>query len=174
MKKSPKKPARVVPDACPCDSGKRYPDCCGPLHSGVQEAPDAAALVRARFSAYCVGESDYLWQTLHTEHDDRASGAKGQADLRAVVEGLGARRLRRLRRLRILDQRAPDAHGVALVLFAGEVMQQGKSHGFVELASFVEENGAWRSIAAINRLSQELSHDLDHLVIDHWDCTHHH
>lgn len=51
---------------CPCDSGKRYTACCGPLHSGKDHARTAKQLMRSRYSAFAIGGlGDYLLQTWH-------------------------------------------------------------------------------------------------------------
>jgi SEC-C motif-containing protein len=54
---------RVAP-ACPCGSGQAYEACCGRYHAG-EGAPDAAALMRSRYSAYVKGLEDYLRATWH-------------------------------------------------------------------------------------------------------------
>ena len=51
--------------ACPCDSGKRYADCCGPLHAGTAVAATAEALMRSRYSAYVRADAAYLLATWH-------------------------------------------------------------------------------------------------------------
>jgi SEC-C motif domain protein len=50
--------------ACPCGSGDSYDVCCGRLHAGAP-APTAEALMRARYSAFVVGELGYLLATFH-------------------------------------------------------------------------------------------------------------
>ena len=49
---------------CPCYSNKSYGDCCEPFHKKALHAPTAEALMRARYSAYALGEIDYLIITL--------------------------------------------------------------------------------------------------------------
>lgn len=49
---------------CPCGSGTTYGECCGPLHDGTA-APTAEALMRSRYSAYAVGNLDYVFRTWH-------------------------------------------------------------------------------------------------------------
>ncbi len=56
--------AKPAPKVCPCDSGAPYARCCGPLHGGAPAA-DAAALMRSRYSAYVLGEADYLRASWH-------------------------------------------------------------------------------------------------------------
>ena len=50
---------------CPCFSGKRYTECCELIHKGKTKALDVEQVVRARYTAFCYGEIDYLIDTLH-------------------------------------------------------------------------------------------------------------
>jgi SEC-C motif-containing protein len=50
---------------CPCGTGDRYAECCGPLHSGAAKAGTAEALMRSRYSAFAVGDAAYLLRTWH-------------------------------------------------------------------------------------------------------------
>jgi len=43
---------------CPCESGKEYDACCGPIINGSQAARTAEALMRSRYSAYAKGAVD--------------------------------------------------------------------------------------------------------------------
>ncbi|WP_328354271.1 YchJ family metal-binding protein [Mycobacterium sp. NBC_00419] len=52
-------------DACPCGSGNAFGHCCLALHRGEHQAATAEQLMRARYSAYAVGNLDYVWQTWH-------------------------------------------------------------------------------------------------------------
>ncbi|SBS79166.1 conserved hypothetical protein [uncultured Mycobacterium sp.] len=52
-------------DACPCGSGEPLGRCCLPLHRGESQAATAEQLMRARYSAYAVGDLDYIWRTWH-------------------------------------------------------------------------------------------------------------
>ena len=58
---------------CPCLSGDTYGSCCGRYHAGLRPGPDGAApgphaptaeaLMRSRYSAFAVGDADYLRAT---------------------------------------------------------------------------------------------------------------
>nr|WP_294938179.1 YchJ family metal-binding protein [uncultured Flavobacterium sp.] len=50
---------------CYCGSGKVFPECCEPYILGKQKAPTAEALMRSRYSAYCIANADYLLTTTH-------------------------------------------------------------------------------------------------------------
>ena len=47
---------------CPC-GGFLYSSCCAPLHRGECQAATAEQLMRSRYSAYALGEVEYLLQT---------------------------------------------------------------------------------------------------------------
>jgi SEC-C motif-containing protein len=52
-------------DPCPCGSGSPFGRCCLALHRGESQAGTAEQLMRARYSAFAVGDLDYVWQTWH-------------------------------------------------------------------------------------------------------------
>jgi len=49
-------------NSCPC-GGFLYASCCAPLHRGERQAVTAEQLMRSRYSAYALGEVEYLLQT---------------------------------------------------------------------------------------------------------------
>src|SRR5688572_8165445 len=51
--------------ACPCGKGESLEVCCGPFIDGKAQPPTAEALMRARYTAYAVGNIDYIF----TSHD---------------------------------------------------------------------------------------------------------
>lgn len=54
----------IATDPCPCGSGEPFGSCCQAIHHG--ELPETAEqLMRSRYSAYAVGNMDYIWQTWH-------------------------------------------------------------------------------------------------------------
>jgi SEC-C motif-containing protein len=52
-------------DPCPCGSAEPFGGCCRPLHLGERQAHTAEELMRSRYSAFAVGDADYLWRTWH-------------------------------------------------------------------------------------------------------------
>ena len=50
---------------CPCGTGLPLAECCGRLHDGTATAGTAEQLMRSRFSAFAVGDADYLLVTWH-------------------------------------------------------------------------------------------------------------
>ncbi|MEW5892555.1 MAG: YchJ family metal-binding protein [Pseudomonadota bacterium] len=58
-----RKPA--TPERCPCGSGRPLAACCGPYLAGSAPAPDAEALMRSRYTAFVLGDADYLRASWH-------------------------------------------------------------------------------------------------------------
>ena len=51
---------------CHCGNVKSFSNCCQPYIKGVEKVPTAEALMRSRYSAYCVTDADYLVATTHS------------------------------------------------------------------------------------------------------------
>jgi SEC-C motif-containing protein len=47
---------------CHCQSNKPYSECCEPYHQG-QAAPTAEALMRSRYSAYVLNNTNYIYKS---------------------------------------------------------------------------------------------------------------
>jgi len=50
---------------CYCKSGLSFSDCCEPILNMDQLAPTALSLMRSRYSAYCLGDINYLKSTTY-------------------------------------------------------------------------------------------------------------
>jgi SEC-C motif-containing protein len=96
--------------------------------------------MRSRFAAFAIGDAEYLWRTLHPDHEERALPKED------VVRSLkGASRGCKYMRLTILEARGNE------VLFRAGVFEKGKDRSFVELSSFAKEGSAWRYRTGIAR-----------------------
>jgi len=51
---------------CPCGSGKKYKECCGRWHK-LGSAPNALLLMKSRYSAYAVGNTEFIIKTTHKD-----------------------------------------------------------------------------------------------------------
>jgi len=67
-----------VTDDCPCGSGEEFALCCRPLHAGQRMAATAEELMRSRYSAYAVGDTDYVWRTWHPRTRPEALSPSGE------------------------------------------------------------------------------------------------
>lgn len=96
--------------------------------------------MRARFAAFAIGDAEYLWRTLHPDHEDRAR-PKDEV-IRALRETSRALRFMRLAILEARDCR---------VLFRAAVFEKGKDRSFVELSTFArvdaEGESGWRYLS---------------------------
>lgn len=119
---------------CPCQSGKPYSDCCGPIISGELPAPTAESLMRSRYTAYTVGDVDYIEKTHHP---------KGSADFDKEAARTWAKESE-WQGLDILKTEAgspEDEEG--LVEFVAKYKAEGQSLAHQERAQFKKHDGAW-------------------------------
>ncbi|MFI5298859.1 MAG: YchJ family protein [Polyangiales bacterium] len=118
---------------CRCGSNVAYAECCRPFHRGEREAPTAEALMRSRYSAFALGEVEYLWRTLATSNPDRDHPRDALiAALRHTCS-----------RLKFMGLRVHESEE-ARVLYQARVFEKGRDVSFLELAEFEREGDGWR------------------------------
>lgn len=120
---------------CPCLSGEQYGDCCGRFHRGGAEAPTAEQLMRSRYSAFVVLDTDYLLRTWHP--DTRPAGL----ELDPTVQW---------RRLDILSTRRGgplDSEGT--VEFTAHFRHDGERGAQHETSRFVRVDRRWYYLDAV-------------------------
>jgi SEC-C motif-containing protein len=115
--------------------------------------------MRSRYSAFALGEAEYLLHTLHKDHEDR--GVPRAELLRALR---ASKDRRRYTSLRILDERRSGR--TAEVLFCAGVTEAGKDVSFVELSDFEHDGTGWRYLSGILLPLAYLKRDVDGLGID--------
>ncbi|MDD3884084.1 MAG: YchJ family metal-binding protein [Gallionella sp.] len=111
---------------CPC-GGADYASCCLPWHSG-QPAPDAAQLMRSRYSAYVMKLEPYL---LATWHPSTRPAALNLIDDQARWLGLAVKR------------HSPQSDESAEVEFVARYKVGGRAYRLHEISRFVREAGRW-------------------------------
>jgi SEC-C motif-containing protein len=98
--------------------------------------------MRSRFAAFALRDDEYLWRTLHPDHEDRAR----PRDLyRRAVRGSAARYMS----LEVLDRSPPDEAGMARVLFLANVFEKGRDISFVELSEFLHDGDGFRYLGGL-------------------------
>lgn len=118
--------AKLSSQDCPCGAGA-YADCCGRFHAG-QAAETAEQLMRARYSAYVLGHTDYLYQTWHSST---------RPSLAELEEGHGGKWLG-------LEVRQHVSKGEeATVEFVARYKVGGRAHRLHEVSRFVREGSHW-------------------------------
>jgi SEC-C motif-containing protein len=111
---------------CPC-GGANYAGCCQPYHDG-SAAPDAARLMRARYSAYALGRMQFVFDTWHaTTRPLREELAHDPA-----IKWLGLE----------VRQHVPG-EDVATVEFVARSKSGGRAQRLHEISRFVREDGRW-------------------------------
>lgn len=111
---------------CPCGGGE-YALCCGRFHHQLN-APDAASLMRSRYSAYVLKREDYLLATWHP--GTRPATLELAADQTKWL-GLEVRK------------HTHDSATRATVEFVARYKIAGKAHRLHEISHFVFEENKW-------------------------------
>ncbi|GCL61773.1 YchJ family protein [Pseudaquabacterium pictum] len=114
---------------CPCGLPARLSACCGRWHAGPLhlQAPDAAALMRSRYSAFVLRLADYLLATWHPRTRPPA------LDFEPGQRWLG---------LQVLAHQMQDADR-ATVAFVARSKLAGRAQVLAETSRFVREDGRW-------------------------------
>lgn len=116
---------------CPCQSDKRYSECCEPYHLGAQYAATAEILMRSRYSAYVLQKANYLHRSWSTQTRPTKQSLKKAEPL----AWLG------LEIIRTEQGGAMDTTGV--VEFIAHYQQDEQPAQLHEVSQFARENGRW-------------------------------
>ena len=116
-------------DDCPCGSGKKFAACCGPLVAMDSVAKTAEALMRSRYTAYVMGNINYLRQTWHKE----TCPAELSHDPNIQWQGLEVRRV----------NRGMASHDRGEVEFIASYTVHGKAGCIHENSRFVKFENQW-------------------------------
>ena len=135
---SPKSP-------CPCGSGLVYGVCCGPLHLARSQAETAEQLMRSRYTAFALGNVDYL---IATHLDPETPLERRRRELRN-----SCRKTRWLG----LEIEAVEAGGIqdveGTVTFKASFSEGGVRHWFKEVSFFERRSkdlkGEWLYLRAL-------------------------
>ena len=115
---------------CPCGNAASYVDCCGRWHHGPLHlmAPDAATLMRSRYTAFVLDELDYLLDTWH--HSTRPIALERNP---AGMKWLGLE----------VRGHSQDDDDHATVEFVARSRQNGRADRLHEISRFLREDGRW-------------------------------
>ena len=119
---------------CPCGSNKSYADCCGKPHKNLSTATTAEQLMRSRYSAFVLGNGNYLMDSHHSS----TRPIKEKKSIEAWAKSVS------WIRLEILDKEKGginDQRGT--VTFNAYFFENGKVEVIHEKSDFVKENGLW-------------------------------
>jgi SEC-C motif-containing protein len=115
--------------------------------------------MRSRFAAFALADGEYLWRTLHPDHEDRAQPKD------EVVRSLrDAARAYKYMGLTILDARDDR------VLFRARIFQKGHDRSFAELSLFARDADGWRYVSGQMRPAQDVTQS-GTMTIDAWELA---
>jgi SEC-C motif-containing protein len=112
--------------ACPCGATD-YATCCGRYHGG-ELAPDAATLMRSRYSAYALKLEAYLLATWHVSTRPAALDLAADNAKWLVLE---------------VKKHVQESADHATVEFVARYKIGGRAHRLHEISRFVREEGKW-------------------------------
>lgn len=121
-------------DMCPCASGKKFADCCGPYLSGAALPPTAEALMRSRYSAFATGTVDYLEETL-------LPGTRDDFDRQAAADWAASSEWTGLQVRQTEKGGTSDDEGY--VEFVALFRQEGVDKVHHETGHFQRQDGRW-------------------------------
>ena len=111
-----------INNPCPCGSKKSYKECCMVFHKG-KNPKDPLTLMKSRYSAFAVGDVDYIVNT--------STFQKDKEDLKAFCSTCN------FVQLEILE------HKENTVTFKAHLNCHGSDESFCEKSYFIKENGKW-------------------------------
>lgn len=118
---------------CPCGVGESYEKCCHEYHHTKTHAPNPETMMRARYSAYVLGDIEYLIKTiplLHRKSFDRKSTKQWSEQ----AEWLG---------LEIVSSKETHGGKKGQVEFKAKYNLEGEEHLHHERSTFEFIQGRW-------------------------------
>ena len=119
---------------CPCQSGKAFAQCCGPILDGKRSADTPETLMRARYTAYTRVNMEFIEQTHDPEN-------KADIDMDASREWAESTNWTGLEVLETTGGGPDDEQGT--VLFQATFEKDGETEYHNELSLFTRRNGQW-------------------------------
>ncbi|NQY28613.1 MAG: SEC-C domain-containing protein [Flavobacteriaceae bacterium] len=126
--------SNLYKDACPCGSNKTFGNCCAIAHNNIEEVSTAEQLMRSRYTAYALGNIEYLMSSHHSltrpnkEQDEILNWTKSVIWLSLEI-------------LNSSNGSASDIEGT--VEFKAHFEEVGATQVIHEHSKFVKENGHW-------------------------------
>lgn len=114
---------------CPCQSGKKYSDCCSPIHNKAAKAESCEQLMRSRFSAFVLQLGDYLFESYHEDY-------RGDLSVALLAE-----KTVDWKRLQIIATESLADKG--FVEFKAWFSDRGQLHCHHERSNFVKDHDQW-------------------------------
>jgi len=118
---------------CPCGSSTDLDKCCEPIIKGKKKAKTPEALMRARYSAYVIGETEFI-------KTSNAPETAGDVDIEATKQWSKAATWEGFE---IVENAPEGAKDRAELEFIAKYSVEGNQMQHHERSVFVEQNGTW-------------------------------
>lgn len=132
---------------CPCGSQQSIDSCCLPFIQGKKQAATAEALLRARYTAFTLGEVDFILNTHHSKTREQVNRGEIE-DWAKNSKWLG------LEILGTREGQTDDSRGLVSFKAHYQTNDTALEHG--EHALFEKENNQWRFLDAQPLKSQPI------------------
>jgi len=120
---------------CPCNPEKLYKDCCKKVHQDIFKATTAQELMRSRYSAFVLGNIDYLSKSHHSSTRPSKRDDKETARWTTTVEWV---------KLDVINHTAGTASdAIGTVYFKAFFIENGSVQIIEENSRFCKENEHW-------------------------------
>lgn len=120
---------------CPCNKTQLYNNCCKIAHNNIHEVITAEQLMRSRYSAFVMGNGDYLQQSQHS------STRPNKREAREIEHWAKSVAWIKLEVLQTSDGLENDTTGT--VAFKAFYLENGRVEVIHEHSQFCKENGHW-------------------------------
>jgi len=127
-----------VNDSCPCGSLKKYKKCCKIFHDGTLPKT-ALELMKSRFSAFFVQNSQYIISTTHQDNIDFTKDLKSwNSDILYFSKNT---EFVKLEIIEFIDDEIES-----FVTFRATLLQDGNDASFTEKSRFLKVDGKWQYV----------------------------
>lgn len=120
--------------SCHCGRAASYADCCQKIHSQKLNAATAEDLMRARYSAFVVGDIDFIMKT-HLGEDKDDADREALETWSKESEWLGLEV--------VATEKGSEKDKTGVVEFKAKFKAGGETHSHHERATFQKIDGHW-------------------------------
>ncbi|MHA7057469.1 YchJ family protein [Aquimarina sp. M1] len=120
---------------CYCGKSRSYDTCCGKIHQDITKAITAEKLMRSRYSAFVVGNGDYLIKSHHSTTRPEIKEKK------SIVKWTNSVKWVKLEVLHTTKGTESDNEGT--VEFKAFYFENGTLQVIHENSRFIKESGYW-------------------------------
>ena len=119
---------------CPCGLNNSYENCCGIAHNDITKVETAEQLMRSRYTAFTMGNGDYLMNSHHSE-------TCPYSDKQAIVDWAKSVIWEKLEVINTSQGMGKDTTGT--VEFKAYYIENSKQKCLHEHSAFTKENNHW-------------------------------